>query len=266
MKTMKMNKAAMLIKEVGARTALLVALFAATALGTCVAQSGPTKQKSFDSPLLAAHALFEAVQQDDKATIMAILGARKSLVSTDKEDRYKDERARFVQKYQEMHRLVREPDGTTVLIIGAENWQFPFPLIGTKGSWHFDSDAGMREVVFRRIGENESAAIAMCKSLVRPDGPGDNLPAGITKTSHGYIILRVVGRKSKGWRSAGTGGSSMGKMLFVAYPEEYRSSGVMTFMVNTEGVVYARDLGPDSIIDPKKPTAIRPDSSWTIEK
>jgi Protein of unknown function (DUF2950) len=35
------------------------------------------------------------------------------------------EREQFTQKYQEMHRLVREADGNTILYLGAENWPFP---------------------------------------------------------------------------------------------------------------------------------------------
>src|SRR5579864_7353338 len=66
------------------------------------------------------------------------------------------EREQFSQKYQEMHRLVREADGNTVLYIGAENWPFPIPLVSTNGAWHFDSDAGKSEILFRTIGENEA--------------------------------------------------------------------------------------------------------------
>ena len=76
------------------------------------------------------------------------------------------ERERFTRKYQEMHRLVREPDATTVLYIGAENWPFPIPLVSTNGAWQFDAEAGMQEVLFRRIGENEVTAIQACHALV----------------------------------------------------------------------------------------------------
>ena len=84
-----------------------------------------------------------------------ILGAGKELVSSDDDVQDKSERERFTRKYQEMHRLVREPDATTVLYIGAENWPFPIPLVSTDGAWSFDAKAGMEEVLFRRIGENE---------------------------------------------------------------------------------------------------------------
>ena len=71
----------------------------------------------------------------------------------------KVERELFVQKYQEMHRLGREADGSVTLYIGAENWPFPIPLVATNGVWRFDPDAGAKEVTFRRIGDNELRAL-----------------------------------------------------------------------------------------------------------
>jgi hypothetical protein len=97
--------------------------------------------------------------------MMKVLGAGKDLVSLEDEVENKQEREEFVNKYQEMHRLVREPDQTTVLYIGAENWPFPVPLVSRQGSWYFDSKTGMREVLYRRIGENETKAIEACHDL-----------------------------------------------------------------------------------------------------
>src|SRR5712672_2591091 len=68
----------------------------------------------------------------------------------------------FRSKYQEMHRLVREADGTTVLYIGAENWPFPIPLASKDRAWYFDSDAGQAEILFRTIGEDETMALQVC--------------------------------------------------------------------------------------------------------
>jgi hypothetical protein len=49
---------------------------------------------------------------------------------------------------------------------------------------------------------------------------------------------------------------------FVAYPAEYRSSGVMTFIVNENGVVFQRDLGPDTEKIARGMTEYDPDTSW----
>lgn len=50
---------------------------------------------------------------------------------------------------------------------------------------------------------------------------------------------------------------------FVAYPAEYRSSGVMTFVVNQDGVVYQKDLGKKTETLGKSMREYNPDSSWS---
>src|SRR5229473_5277962 len=144
---------------------------AAVAMGmiALLAQPGLARQAShetFSSAEAASHALYLAVQKQDEQTLTAILGSEKDLVSVGDEALDKLERERFAQKYREMHRLVSEPDGHTVLYIGAENWPFPIPLVSENGAWHFDSKTGMQEVLFRRIGENEATAIEVCHALV----------------------------------------------------------------------------------------------------
>src|SRR5260370_25481379 len=88
-----------------------------------------------------------------------------------------------------MHRRSGDPDGSVTLYIGAENWPFPIPLVKKDGAWRFDSDAGTKEVMFRRIGENELTAIAVCHEFIaaakhdlatpnsadREDGPAANM-------------------------------------------------------------------------------------------
>src|SRR5438876_7640293 len=126
-----------------------------------------SEPKTFSSPGEASNALFQAVKNEDEQALEAILGAGKEVTSSSDEIEDTLERERFSQKYQEMHRLVREPDGTTVLYIGAENWPFPIPLVSRKGRWYFDAQTGAREVVFRRIGGNEVTAIEVCRAAVR---------------------------------------------------------------------------------------------------
>jgi hypothetical protein len=170
------------------------------------------------------------------------------------------EREQFSKKYQEMHRLVQEPDGTTVLYIGAENWPFPVPLVSKDGSWYFDSKTGTQEILFRRIGENEAAAIQVCEEFALTKKEHDANPASydpITQFAQsltannaenssgkdaslfqGYYF-RILTASSDG----GSSGKMPGSVVLVAYPVEYRSSGVMTFIVRQDGVVYEKDLG-----------------------
>ena len=48
----------------------------------------------------------------------------------------------------------------------------------------------------------------------------------------------------------------------MAYPAEYRNSGVMTFIVNQDGIVYEKDLGADTAKIAAAMTDYNPDSSW----
>jgi hypothetical protein len=58
-------------------------------------------------------------------------------------------------------------------------------------------------------------------------------------------------------------GKMIGGFALVAYPAEYRNSGVMTFIINHEGVVFQKDLGPHTAELAERMTAFNPDSSWT---
>ena len=209
--------------------------------------------KMFTSPGEATNALLEATQKEDEQALEAILGASKEVTSSKDEIQDKLEREQFAQKYQEMHRLVREPDGSTVLYIGAENWPFPVPLVSKNGEWYFDSDRGKQEIVFRRIGGNEASAIETCHALVLAkwgeatttgDDPVTQYAQTILATDStedasrpfdGYYFRMVTGKSKTGAGYA-----------FIAYPAEYRSSGVLTFVVTSEDVVYEKDLGPNT--------------------
>ena len=53
-----------------------------------------------------------------------------------------------------------------------------------------------------------------------------------------------------------------GGFAFVAYPAEYRNSGVMTFLVDQNGIVYQKDLGPKTADIAKAMTSYNPDKTW----
>ena len=54
-----------------------------------------------------------------------------------------------------------------------------------------------------------------------------------------------------------------GGFAFLAYPAEYRSSGVMTFIVGQDGMVYRKDLGRNTSAIAKAMKEYNPDSTWT---
>jgi Protein of unknown function (DUF2950) len=239
------------------------------------AQDAPPK--TFSSAAEASAALYQAVQSGDEPALEAILGAGKDVTSSSDETADKLERERFSKKYQEMHRLVREPGGSTVLYIGAENWPFPIPLVSKNGEWYFDSDTGKQEILFRRIGENETTAIRVCEEFAMANNASaakaasqdpitqfaETLRSGGTPNSdqesnlfHGYYF-RVL---TKNAASQGSGHEKRGLTL-IAYPAEYQSSGVMTFVATWRGIVFEKDLGPSTAtVAPHM--KVRSGSSW----
>jgi hypothetical protein len=270
-------------------------------------------QKTFSSPEDASNALVTAMQNNDEKAMLDIFGPDgKQIVSSGDDAEDAESRARFVERYQQMHRLVKEPDGTTVLYIGAENWPTTIPLVNRGKAWYFDTEAGKKEILFRRIGRNEISTIRVCQELVAAqkeyyaaqhneyaqqifsdDGQhnglywkaGDTEPlspigplvaaafakdnaksqAGAPTPYRGYYYLMVT-RQGE----SGPGGAKSyivnGKMTegfaFVAYPAEYRSSGVMTFIVNQDGVVYQKDLGKKTDVLAKDMKEYNPNPSW----
>jgi hypothetical protein len=256
-------------------------------------------QQTYSSAAEASEALVTALQKEDERSLLKVLGANaKDVLSSGDEAEDKEHRAQFVQKYQQMHRLVSEPDGLTTLYIGAENWPTPIPLARKSASWYFDTAAGKGEILYRRVGENELTVIQVCGELVdaqkeyqsqQHDGGTERQYAQTIlsdQNKHNGLYWKVASgetvsplgpwvasaeregyaenagqkpqpfhgyyfRVLKGQGTHAPGGSQSyivdGKMTrgfaFLAYPAEYRSSGVMTFLVGQDGIVYEKDLG-----------------------
>ena len=273
-------------------------------------------QRTFASAEDASRALFDAMQGQGEQAALSILGpAGNDVLSSGDSEEDSDARVHFVVKYQEMHRFVTEAKATVTLIIGAENWPFPIPLVNNNGSWYFDTAAGKDEILFRRIGKNELAAMDACRDLVEAQKqyfaqpPGDvpsqfaqklvsdegrhdglywygasdefdspinpliayarqNLPAdqvGEHVPFHGYMFRILTGRgphAAGGAKDYIVEGKMSAGFAFVAYPVEYRSSGVMTFIVDESGTIYEKDLGPDTTKLAQAMTTYDPDSTW----
>jgi hypothetical protein len=274
------------------------------------------EQRTFASAEEASGALFAAMQGEDEQAPLSILGpAGQEVLSSGDPDEDSNARLGFVVKYQEMHRFVTEANGTVSLIVGAENWPFPIPLVNNHGTWFFDTAAGKQEIVFRRIGINEISAMDACRELVEAQKqyfarrPGDlpkqfaqklvsdegqhnglywhgaddefnspinpliayarqNLPqdqVGEHVPFNGYMfrILTSQGpHASGGAKNYIVDGKMSAGFAFVAYPVEYGSSGVMTFIVDESGTIYEKDLGPDTTKLARAMAVYEPDSTW----
>jgi hypothetical protein len=253
--------------------AIAAALWVTSAAG--LAQQ--SVQTPFPSATEASQNLFQAVQSNNEQAICTILGGPTELTSSTDPGQDKADRELFVQKYQEMHRLHSEPDGSVTLYLGAENWPFPVPLVKDNSAWRFDAETGRKEVLMRRIGENELIAITNCDEFVaavrsyraesNAGDPTDSSPASLVAKAasrsgggdpvllHGYYFRLVSTSHVKG--------KTPGGFAFIAYPAEYRSSGVMTFIVTNNGVVYEKDLGANTAALAGTIVAFHKDATWT---
>lgn len=287
---------------------LLTGWFASGAMGQ---QAG---QKTFASPEEASKALYMAAKDNDTKAMMELLGPDgKDVVSSGDAAEDDRNRANFAKRYQEMCRLMKEPDGSVTLYIGSRNWPYPIPLLNKGSQWYFDTDAGKQEILYRRIGWNEASAIRICQELTaaqkeyyakeqnqyaqkifsdegKQDGLYWKVANGEPESPIGPLVAWAVaqeyadtrGEKAVPYRGYyfhiltkqgkdGPGGAKNfladGKMTggfaFVAYPAEYRTSGVMTFIVGEDGVVFERDLGKKTDAVAKEMKEYNPGSHWT---
>jgi hypothetical protein len=292
--------------KLAAVAVLLTGVFAAPSRAQ---QAG---QKTFASPEEASKALFAAAKSNDEKALLDLLGPDgKEIASSGDEAEDAESRANFAKRYEEMNRLVKEPNGSVTLYIGAHNWPCPIPLVNKGNLWYFDAATGKQEILFRRIGRNEVSAIHVCRELAAAqkeyysqqhneyarrihseEGKHDGLywktAESEPQSPIGPLVAQAVSgeeNKSRGTepvpfrgyyfhsltrqgKNAPGGARSYlvdGKMTgfaFVAYPAVYRSSGVKTFVVSEDGVVYEKDLGKKTETIAISMREFNPDSSW----
>lgn len=290
--------------------ASLAALVAGLALIEAAPQDSP---RTFPTPQAAAQALVEAAAQNDTAALLKVLGpGGKDIVQSG--DAADDKAARTEFAAHARARLQVESDrdnpNRATLVIGDEDWPFPIPLICRNGQWYFDVGNGRVEILARRIGRNELAAIDICRAYVeaqmeyalrvhnshglltyaqqivsspgKQDGLYDGaesanlapksfadaavLQQGMTPAPyHGYFyhILTSQGPDAlEGEMDYVVDGDMIGGFALVAWPAEYGVSGVQTLIVNHRGIVYEKDLGPETDTQARRMTKFNPDKTW----
>jgi len=297
------------------------------ALAVSVASCGKTKKASelsapsdvttsqapprtFSSPPEASAALFDAAKAADQNALLAIFGAegKEMLFSGDAvED--KNNRELFLRKYSDMNRWSANKNGGETLFIGADNFPFPVPLKkNASGRWSFDAENGRKEVLARRIGNNELTTINVLGDIAGAQAqyysthgkqyaqkfisdPGQqnglywDVPQGqspsplgpladVAKTlgygdkpkvfnGYHYRMLTRQGPAAKGGaRDYMADGKLSGGFAVIAYPAIYGDSGIMTFTVGPDGVVYQRDLGDKTGETAQAVAEFNPDQGW----
>jgi hypothetical protein len=150
-------------------TVRLLVLALVFPLAACKKSENPEKPSisAFVSPDDAGNALLAAAKSGDKDTLMTIFGPdSKELIFSGDPVQDKNTANLFAAGYGVMHRWRNMPDGSQILLVGADNFPFPIPLKKNgEGKWFFDTAAGKEEVLNRRIGRNELAIIEVCGAV-----------------------------------------------------------------------------------------------------
>ena len=144
--------------------ALVLSSSPATAAGTA-----KPAQRTFVSAKAAADALVAAAEKFDVKALKEIFGPDGiDLVVT--EDAVLDRNQSTAWAAKAREKLVVVPAAanpkSATLVVGADDWPMPIPVVSDGRKWRFDTEAGRQEVLFRRIGRNELDAIRVCRRFV----------------------------------------------------------------------------------------------------
>src|SRR6266849_1879772 len=123
-------------------------------------------QKLFATPEDALQALESAGKAKDRAALAAIFGPGNEKLESG--DAVEDNNAldNFALRLAESATLQKVNDSKYALVVGAEKYPFPIPIVKEGNQWRFDTQAGTEEILNRRIGENELSAILTCRAYV----------------------------------------------------------------------------------------------------
>jgi hypothetical protein len=172
-----------------ARGAALVA-----AVVTSVAYAGPPQ--SFATPEAAVQALVEAAKSGEDAKVLAVMGSgAKPLVESGDAVADRNVHERFVTLYDEAHSLIPASDDRRVLQVGTTGWPFPIPLVKGKAGWFFDTADGLREVLARRVGQNELDAIQVCLAIA--DAERDYVAQNPERATPPHYASKFMSSKGK---------------------------------------------------------------------
>ncbi len=297
---------------------LLAGIVGGATVGGQVPDSQPSQQV-FPATQAAIDTLLKACKDNDSAALVRMLGHRygEQLKRIDDAEERQHRRA-FHDKAQAHLKVEEHGDAKAVLVIGRELWPLPIPLVREAAGWRFDTDAGLEELLARRIGENELAVIDVCHEYVRmqvdyaavdrdgdevreyaqqfvstagrrdglywerdaaaherpspleallPDSFGEvkDCKPGVPHMGYYFKILTRQGANPPGGKyDYVINGNMIAGFALVAWPADYRASGVMTFVISHQGRLLEKDLGPDTAKLVKAMSEYNPDKTWSL--
>jgi hypothetical protein len=282
-----------------------------------MAATTAVKQKTFSSPEEAGQALVKAAEAFDAPALQEVFGPDGvDLVVTGDAVQDKNQSLAFAAQAHEKLAIVRDPANPrkAILTVGSEDWPSPIPIVqGKSGAWSFDTKAGRREILLRRIGRNELDAIELCRGYVEAQheyaltrhagsevnqyaqriialpGKQDGLvwknAAGVwegpvaesiakvieegyssrNEPYHGYYFKVLKGQGPSaplGTLDYVIKGVMIGGFALAAAPSDYEVTGIKSFIISQDGVVYQRDLGKGTADWIKSVERFDPDKKW----
>jgi hypothetical protein len=273
--------------------------------------------EGFATPEAGFAVFAEAMKAHDEAPLLRLLGpvSRRLIWSGDAvADRAA--REKFSAEYAAKAEIQRPAPGRAELLVGADAWPLPIPLVERGGTWRFDAAAGARTLLERRIGRNELATIEVLRAIGdaqaeyaatagrdgafqsyarrffasagtrdglywptavgEPQSPLGPLAAeasaggyrrGATpQPYHGYLfrMLEAQGPQAPGGPlSYVVQGRMIGGFGVLAWPAQWGSSGLATFMTSHHGAVWQANLGRDTAARVRRIEAFDPGPGWT---
>lgn len=185
-------------------------------------------QERFKSPDDAVAALVKAVRSEDTRDMISVLGRDgREIVFSGDDVADEKTRAAFLIAYDLRHQIVKDGNKAT-LQVGPSDWALPIPIVQNNGSWQFDTAKGREEILYRRIGRNELAAIRVSLAYVDAQNDyADMNPEHATIPGYAQHIISSYGKKDGLYwpTSANEQRSPLGQAAALATIEGYRPGG-----------------------------------------
>jgi hypothetical protein len=180
-------------------------------------------QQSFNSPDDAAAALASAVKSGTRPDLLKVLGTGgEDIIDSGDEVADKAAREKFLAAYDAKH-AVKVDGKKASLILGADDFPFPIPLVHAKAGWEFDTDQGRSEILYRRIGRNELDAIQTSLAFVDAENEYADKDRGDGVGVYAQRIVSSPGKKDGLYWPSDNNDSPLGQLAADASAEGYKA-------------------------------------------
>ena len=188
--------------------------------------SASQAQQTYPTPEDAVAALAAAVKSGTKPAILKVLGnSAEDVVESGDEVADSETRQRFLSAYDARHSIKTEGNKKAVLILGADDFPFPIPLVNSKRGWEFDTGQGRIEILYRRIGRNELDAIQTCLAFVDAENEYADKDRGEGAGVYAQRIVSTPGKKDGLFWRDDRDPSPLGELAAQASAEGYKVDG-----------------------------------------